>query len=231
MVRRLVANRRRARWFLLVVLGALLPLFLWSRSGDALEDGRAPFRPDGLKAASRDRLALCVQGIDGATVDGETAIASVRTALQRAQRQPAWSILKISDGPAVVAYGCPLPPVLEPSGPVVSFMVHDLTSRRVDVASAYRVFLFVMREADVQRAFGTDTLYSRAANEEMLCAPAQTVTGERCQSVTTGVYLTQGELNDPAALEYAILRGLELTSIPTNLPHNPDIVPVPVRTP
>jgi hypothetical protein len=192
-------DRLKIRWLSLVVLGALLPLFLWSRSGGALEDGRGPFRPDGLRAASRDHLALCVEAIAGATVDSNLAVVNVRAAIERARGRPAWSILRLQSDPIGVAYGCPSPPVLKPSGSVMDRLQRRRVGKQVDVASEYRVFLFVMREVDVQRAFGSDSLYSRAANEEMLCGAAQTESGQWCESVTSGLYLTVSELNDPVA--------------------------------
>lgn len=223
-------NRQTVRWGGLAVLAALLPLLMWSRIGDALEDGRGPFRDDGLRAATRDHLALCVEGVNGASIDPDSAVANVRSALQRAHARPAWGILRIPDNPTVVMYGCPSPPLIQPSGPAMSFLQRDGMRKYVDIASEFRVFLFIMREADVQLSFGTDHLHFRAANEEMLCAPAQTETGKRCGVVTSGVYLTVSEHNDPSSLEYAILRGLNLVEAPRNLPHNPDIVIAPIPT-
>jgi hypothetical protein len=100
----------------------------------------------------------------------------------------------------------------------------------VDVASEYQVFLFVGHDADVQRAFPGFHLFSRGFSEEVLCVLAQTESGVRCETVTTGVYLTQTELNTPADLEFAIMRGLDLVEKPGNLPRNPNISIAPGRT-
>src|SRR5688572_19199244 len=122
------------RWLGLVVLCAMLALLLWSRSGGALEIGRGPFRPDGLKAASRDHLALCVEGIAGANLDPASAVANVRAALQSAQHRPVWTMLGIQDDPTDVVYGCLTPPVLPTSGGPIGRLQREMIGTRVTVA-------------------------------------------------------------------------------------------------
>lgn len=224
-------DRLTVRWLGLVIVGALLPLVLWSQNSGALEDGRGPFRRDGLKVTSRDHLALCIQGISGATVDPVSATSKARDAARRVQSHPSWSLLRIRDDPISVAYGCPSPPVLQPSGALIGRTQRLITTKYVSDASEYRLFIFVMPAVEVQRSFGSDSLYSRVATEETICVSAETTSGQRCDGVTSGVYLTEAELDDPEAFNYAILRGLNLAEPPVDLPSDPAIAPAPLPTP
>src|SRR6185369_6147988 len=87
------------------------------------------------------------------------------------------------------------------------------------------------REEDVQRSFQGIHLYFRRFNEEVICASALNEAGLSCEGVTSAVYMTETELNRPADLEYAILRGLDIAAVPDNLPGNPAIRLAPTWTP
>lgn len=172
-------------------------------------DGRAgrfkvsddDFSHNGLLAASRERLAVCVQVLDDAGIDEPAAVARVDAALRDLAAQPAWSYqghpvvtAGFGFGPATVDAGCPSQPaVLQPGVRLDRGMLSDgRAGLIVQRASPYRVFVFVLPEPEIAAAFAGSA--RRTVPQEFLCK------GHTCAEVTTGVYLTANEIDDHAQL-------------------------------
>ena len=214
-------DRPICRWLGLVTIGAVTLVALWARGGTALGTSEQPVA-SGLKAPSRDRLAVCVEAVRGVDLEPGLAVGRVRSALERAVQHPASPHLGFNRVPRAVDYGCPLRPLLFDGEATPTDVYQRLRHQRpVTAPSAYRVFLFVIPDRDVQDLFQGRSIYSRTAAEEGVCDDTRNPPGV-CGMVTSGVYISTSELLDASALEYAVLRGLSLVG-PPNLPRSRDI--------
>lgn len=137
-----------------------------------------------LLSRTRDRLALCTQPVSGARATAAQARTAVAGALATTPE-----VARLAPG-AVVEAGCPTTPYLLRPGAraPVGRPSGDPTMTRVDQPSKYRVFVFVLPQPEIDRLFGRTSL--RRVAEEYLCE------GDSCAEVTTGVYLSDAELQN-----------------------------------
>ena len=171
-----------------------------------------------LLAANRDRLALCVQPLAGA-VQPREARALVQGALAEVATHPSWAPAGLPAAPPAVEAGCPAAPALlrpgsahdggRPNG--------DPLRERVERASRFRAFVFIVPEGQAATLFGGSS--RRTAAQELLCDDH----AHRCVAVTTGLYLTPGELRDAPFLRHALERAIGLE--PPVLPPPPAVPP------
>jgi hypothetical protein len=195
--------------------------------------------PNGLLSASRERLAVCVQVLADARTDEVTAVARIDAALRALATQLPWEYrghpvltAGFGFGPALVDAGCPAPPAaLHPDIRLDRGKLSGgLGALVVPRASPYRVFVFVLAESEIAARFEgwpQRSLIQEYACYEQSCVAAhfagssrRTVTqelfcnGHTCAEVTTGVYFSAAELDDPAALTGALHQALGMELAP-----------------
>jgi hypothetical protein len=150
---------------------------------------------NGLLAASRNQLAVCVHAAAGASFGADEARTRVQAALTDVIRDPLWSG-DAKTGLPVVDIGCPSEPyLLQPGVSYGGKPIGDPSVQAVETASPYRVFVFVLPPAELSRIFGDTGSSIRVEPQEFLCE------GDVCAEVTTGLYLSPEELADPDFLE------------------------------
>lgn len=184
------------------LMGALAGAIAFGLPGED-EGPRDSLSGDGLLASSRERLAVCIQAAEGADLDISVARRAVEDALARIARGPEWAAAGLDVAPPAVAVGCPSAPFLLTSGrPSTGKPAGDPELQEVKEASEYRVFLFVLPPPVIDDLFPDGTV--RVEPQEFLCDRGT------CAEVTTGLYLTPGEVNDPETLSQWLARALGL---------------------
>ena len=170
-----------------------------------------------LLTANRDRLAVCVQGVGSAASDGAAAREWVARALALVAQHPQFAPAGLGGRLPVVEEGCPHGPyLLEPGVFWENGIPIAGSGRRVQEASHYRLFVFLLPPAELARVIH-GSLDIRRAAEEMLCQ------GHNCGEVTTGIYLTPEETRDEPFLIAWLTKGLGLE--PTLPPGNAPVPP------
>jgi hypothetical protein len=154
-----------------------------------------------LRADNRDHLALCV---DAVNVDDDLAIeagaiARVQEALAQVMENPDWVRVarspELSTAAPEVSPGCPISPALfDPkAGPALSEFVRDNVGRCVDQASAFLFHVYILPPEEILRVVGTSENY-HFGSEEDICY------GDERRPVTTGLYFSPTEIEDPALI-------------------------------
>jgi len=160
-----------------------------------------------LLTSARDRLAICVQtvGID----DMESSVASqakatIQSTLARLASDPVWMDVGFSSPPPAVDVGCPAGPALyDPqAGPRDGKTLFLVRGRDVGQASYYRVFVFILSDAEITRWAGNSGY--RLTSEEFLCEV------DSCVEVTAGIYLRPAEVAGGGLLEENLRRAIGL---------------------
>ena len=151
-----------------------------------------------LLTENRDRLAICVQAVgvqpESGALMNAAARAGVEAALLEVEKHPGWVGNGFAEQPAVVNEGCGVEPALyesrDPGGQANSFF--GVRGRSVSQPNYHRVLVFILPREEVARYSGPSGF--RLTAEELACS------GDTCDQVTTGVYLSEDELADTAWL-------------------------------
>ncbi|MEX0682625.1 MAG: hypothetical protein WD904_01040 [Dehalococcoidia bacterium] len=157
---------------------------------------------DPLKWSTRAHLAACIEFADDAapTAVGREAAAQqhVLEALGQLARDSRWnypaSLRAAADSPGA-ASGCPRNAALDCYGDVPITCLYE--NVHVSEPSEYLVFIFVVSEPQLATIVGDED--TRVAQIEQACQR-----GYGCRDVTSSVYITPTELEDPASLADAI---------------------------
>jgi len=156
-----------------------------------------------LLTGNRDRLAICVQGVNGAPVDAQRSSSAIGGILQALKGRSDWSVTGLDVDPPAVASGCNSEPFLLQPGVSFSNGVPDGGFAGVATPSPFRVMVFVLEPEELDKVLGGSPV--RHTVQELTCEE------HMCSEVTTGLYVTAQELEDvpfmTKQLTYAI--GLE----------------------
>ena len=156
-----------------------------------------------LLTDNRDRFAICIDtdGVQSAVQD--SAKTSFETAFAYAESDPSWARAGLDIGIPRVDIGCPAGSTVFDSAARLTTGKFGLIAHNapvVDVASIYRVFIFVVSERVLMDSFGDG--YPVATQEYLA-----TSRDER-SPVTMGLYVTPGQLEDPTYLaEWLLVLG------------------------
>lgn len=160
---------------------------------------------------SRDHVAICVETVDGSQPGGDTerVRAQVRNALSIIASTPEWEAAGFASAEPTVASGCPqqgyaLRSEVSMQGPRERFAGNP-SLLRVEQASPFFLFVFVLPDDQISSLFEDWSI--RVTSEEMLCNEGT------CATATTGVYVSQTELEDQAFMSEWLMKGLGLTSL------------------
>jgi hypothetical protein len=152
---------------------------------------------DALLITSRERLAICVKAVAGASIDSTRARHVVESVLVELSQSARWSRTAYAKAPPVVDVDCAERPSILDPGVVVSMIGNDAIRLRdqpktPDLFSKYRLIIYVVPESVIQHYFfGMSRSFdvrSRREGEEFMC------TDHVCSEVTTGIYLTENEM-------------------------------------
>ncbi|MEX1195013.1 MAG: hypothetical protein WED85_08145 [Dehalococcoidia bacterium] len=192
---------------------ALLIFLILTVGGvDLREEGTAQesggFTGDLLIWSGRQELAVCVEVAGSAKneqqVVASEAVESVSPALLIVSQDEAFtaserlqtaasSVVVEAECPGDAQLDCPAypydPPILCPDGYEI-----------VKEPSKYRVFVYVVSDADLEQILGGAT--QRRGGGEHLCS------GDSCSEVTSAVYVSVNELNDTQVLAGILREGL-----------------------
>lgn len=160
-----------------------------------------PDRRQLLWDPQRTDLAICVAVSPEAGAEPAVVATKVTEALKALSRKPAWSRRGFDTIPNRVVSGCPAEPYLMRPGVRHPQVDPVAPTPFVEKPSPYLVFLFVLPEADVNRAFAGVT--GRTAFEEYVRE------GDVVNPMTIGLYLTASDLN-PERLEWGLSQALLL---------------------
>lgn len=156
----------------------------------------------GVLVTNRPDLRVCVQpGLEKAAV----ASAQVRAALELISDSPEFvgGYLAGTTGQWHVESGCPQPGHLLTSGlRHVKAGGWYALGPGVEVPSPYRLFVYVVPSAEIERMFGT--LPFHFASQETFCE------GTNCATVSTALYLDQSALTDRSRLVSELQQALGL---------------------
>lgn len=167
---------------------------------------------------NRDHLGICVQTTSTASLTADDARSRVSEALELVQQEEYWPDA-FATGRVAVDAGCPtIGSLLSPDNPVKpsgkGFQGGEArVNLIVDSASPYLLYVFVLSDAELQALFGS--VSNRAQAQEMLCDE-----NRQCAQVTTGVYISDRELDDAAFLADWLSKGIGL--VPAVAPANAD---------
>ncbi len=160
-----------------------------------------------LLTSARDRLAICVQTVG--IGDMESSVASqakttIESTLADLAGDPVWVKEDLGSPPPVVDVGCPVgPAAYDPqAGPRDGKTLFLVRGRDVGQASYYRVFVFVLPDAEITRLAGSSGY--RLTSEEFLCEV------DACAEVTAGIYLRPAEVAEGGLLEENLRRAVGL---------------------
>lgn len=173
-----------------------------------------------LLVSSRNRLAICVDGVGSAAAAVPDARQRVQQALSEVMaRNPTWTRLLPSAGTGalVIDTDCPGKPYLLQSGVVWEDGVPITgTGQVVQQPSPYMVHVYLLPPEELKRVIrGQHDV--RTAAQELFC-PGK---GAPCMEVTTGVYPSAAEGGNQTLLRQWLGRGLGLesrTGLPANAP-------------
>jgi hypothetical protein len=160
--------------------------------------------PNVLLTANRDRLALCVQSLDGMgqpimlQKDGAAPVSTsapdpvdaIKRAVAKLPEHPNWSQAELASYPApVVTEGCASPPVLfHPSSDAGGLSAFGLTYGRLTTTPGYEKVMIFVAPPEALHAIGAES--GTEVAEEFMCS------GDNCFSVTRGLYLEPTTLTD-----------------------------------
>lgn len=178
-----------------LAIGAMvgLAVFLVSTNGGSKQTQK---RDAGLLlTGNRTNLQVCIENLDQSATDRDEM--EVAEALAKLSRHPYWRAAGLDKGDPVAVRGCDASPFL--LSPGVKFQNGGFVNfggfPEVQDPSPYRVMLFVLPDSQIDSLFGDSPI--RFVGQEALCDKGQ------CETVTTGLYLKQSELN-PVDLERAL---------------------------
>lgn len=161
-----------------------------------------------LIAGNRDRLAICVDAIDGALVDPTGARSATEDALTRLRAHRNWKPAGLDLNQPAVDMGCNAQPFLLQPG--VDFNGGKVTTvsgfPRVATPSKYLVMIFVLPPEEIAREFGSSP--TRRVVQEVSCDEGG------CGEVTIGLYLASDELGEPRFLMTALIDAIGLEAPP-----------------
>lgn len=157
-----------------------------------------------LLTDNRDRLSICVQPVDNVAVTSAEARAGIEATLPELARHRYWRAAGLAIARPTVALGCPGDPYLLQPGVAMAGAktVGESSAGRVETASQYRIFVFVLPEERIKLIFGASA--NRAAIQEILCR------GSGCAEATTGLYLSPQELRNPQFLKTVLEQAVGL---------------------
>ncbi|HLB27206.1 MAG TPA: hypothetical protein VJN32_06110 [Dehalococcoidia bacterium] len=177
-------------------------------TGEAQQRDASMTKKGALTTANRDRLAICVQavGVDS-SLEGK-AKASVEAALIEVAKHPRWDASGLGVAPPIADTGCPSPPSVLRPGVEIEQMgkgrIFVLPFPCVEEASYYRLFVFILPPAELERIFGED--YEQTlSQQEAFCGGQYGNMG-----VTGGLYLTPADLDDTQLLAEKLKRAVGL---------------------
>lgn len=198
-------------------LGALTVLGQQGPIGGQPEHGPIDTRT-GLLARGRDRLLICVQGVGSVSSVAPTARQRIEEALSAvAGQHPNWNPAGYGRVARAVQIGCPMDPhLLRPGVEYVNGRPGPANAGeralQAQTASPFRLYVFVLPPDDLTRVIRGE-FNVRTAAQEVLCDDG------RCAEVTTGLYLTPGDLTNAPLLQEWVAKGLGLEP-PYKLPED-----------
>jgi hypothetical protein len=151
----------------------------------------AVFVEGALRTANRDRLAVCVDVVDG-VASPEHARDSVKDAIDSVYYTPRWDRPELRNKRPVVDIGCPSSPLVLRTGVISgktgTGLMAESASATVDEASYYALFVFVIADTTMSDVFRDAQHF---ASQEWFKHSIHLV-----DTVTTGIYLTPADLAD-----------------------------------
>lgn len=214
---------------MLALIAAAAVLISQKSPSIALGDDQVQLTQDGLLISSRDRLAVCVQGIQNVSIDGPEAEGRLAAALAELANDPIWSAAGFARAAPEAAVGCPEPPVLLRDGVVAQPNFRQVPgSILAESPSKFLVFLFVAPPAFIESMFidgpassptSPSPPYFRLEHEQLHCFGGSR-TGP-CVVVTSGLYLTPDEFRDHDTLVVAMGNAIGLPCPPCRVPSAP----------
>lgn len=187
-------------------LFAVAAFFAWSSTAGT---GKSEQRDPGLLlTGDRSRLRACVADLTGGA--SAAGAGPVQDALDGLTAHPNWQAAGLSAGPPQATAGCGdvkpfllAPGVTYENGGFSSFSGFP----EVKEASPYRVMVFVLPAEQIASMFADSP--ARSVAQEMQCQ------GGQCAEVTTGLYVTEKELESEALKRWlAVAVGLEQPDLP-----------------
>jgi hypothetical protein len=205
---------------LLATIGCIAMLLApWSANASPqFEDLR--LTQDGLLISSRDRLAICAQGIDGVTLDPDDVQVRIGATLVMLSKDPMWTAAGFDKALPLVEAGCPeLAVILRPGVQAERNRRRIPGSLLTDTPSKFLVFVFVASPPLIERTFLGDPPYFRIEIEQLACVGGPGASP--CVAVTHGLYLNPEEFQDPRALADALGHAIGLPCAPCKVPPSP----------
>lgn len=209
---------------IVVTVGAIYNVNRPSRGrGTVVAGGANPFTTDGLLVSTRDGLDVCIDLYNGAQLDSSTAVSAVQSAVEALQSNPAWDRAGYATRDPRIVFGCPYQPiVMDSSVRRTGSTIQNIPRRQVTSPSEFRLLVFVLRDVDIARVFGSLDPAFRTQAEETYCIDNPDGSGRSCEAITLGTYLTQSEFSNPTVLTAAITQSLGLTAaFPSSRPVPP----------
>lgn len=184
-----------------VTLGVLTLLGVtFQGAGEAQTGDGSTFVDTALVTANRDRLRLCIDRLDVSAVDLNSGKTALDQALSEASNHQFWEPSGLAENEPVVDVGCPTPPALfEPDAYVTErgFGLFVEVSTRVDEASPYRTFVYVISKEKLQETFGEN--YPIATQETLKRS------NHEFGAVTLALFVTPDQLQDRGFLSQWLL--------------------------
>lgn len=216
--RRRPSVRRLLRPTVIAQLVAILAIVLIgasvARSKQESQVGTTP-----LGVGTRDRLATCIQPVEGLTLEPGEAILAAQAAFTEIEKSPGWiPYAPYAVGGTVIDMGCPGQPALfrpilgqyPPSRPT-NFR-ETVAATAVENPSPYRAFVIVMPDQRLSEVLVPE-LRGRRSTEETVCPD------NSCAEVTVGIYVSHSELMDSVRLSSAIAIALGIREyVPSGQP-------------
>jgi|FLYL01.1.fsa_nt_gi hypothetical protein len=204
MVKASILRSRRLQLAVLAAGVVLISAFAFVAATRLGSQGDQGIWQEGLLiTANRDRLRLCVQAVPRDPAAEGRAVSLIQSALAELKaRHPLWRSAGLKEAQPVVEPGCPSDPALLHPG--AEPIVGDPYTSRVTEPSKYRVFVFILPQAEIDRLFARWPL--RQAIQESICQ------GHVCSEVTSGLYLSTEEIENRQFLYDALAKtiGLEV---------------------
>jgi hypothetical protein len=202
MVKASILRSRRLHLALLAAGVVLISAFAFVAATRLGSQGGQAVRVEGtLLTANRDRLRLCVQAAPRDPATEGRAVSLIQSALAELKgRHPRWLAAGLKEEQPVVEPGCPSDPALLRPG--AEPIVGDPYTSRVTEPSKYRVFVFILPQAEIDRLFARWPL--RQVVQEFICL------GHVCPEVTSGLYLSMEEIENRQFLSDALAKSIGL---------------------
>jgi hypothetical protein len=164
-------------------------------------------RADLLLWSTRETLAICVEvGGEAALREGagelqDLSLHFAALALEEVAKDPYWQRSSSDEAVAnpIIDAGCPGEVKLDcPESPGLPGIA--CTGSEVTIPSPYRLFVFVLSEADLKSVTGP--LTERRGTQEVICG------GDECTEVTSVTWVSEVEVLDSKALHDLIAEGV-----------------------